>query len=677
VNCPNAQKRPQRPIMSNPSAFVDNSSRAMAKNRFIVPIFIGNNNTPYVSYRDTGSHITLINSNLVDKSEYTGQTVVIQGVLEPKQTVPIARLKLSSPKFKFNGQVEVNVAVINPPLPFEVDCLLGNELFDLNPQICDLISISSTADERAGSPDVSHNESHETDIPVTDDTTVVKVSDSKLKAADIGEQNKVEATISFQSHDGMSNEAAGTTTKVQSKLLINNADEAKSHVCDMSQMSEPDTRPLPVDVPTTVSGGAPLERNGTQHTSVLIDSSRIDEMFMCTGGEVNARGETEFNEKHMNNAQTTVRAIVHETELNKHVRGQQSGKSQTVNSRKSVAQSGPNDNEFARDGNSKLVGESDQRVFDQKQLKVAGNKSTDCLTAEFQTLGQIDPSVVNTDYFTPATSERNEFASKQLADVGLKPLWQKAANGEGGFFVRDGLLYKKPEYVRAENDALLVVPECYKQKILETAHCSLQAGCHLGFEKTASKIGRVFAMKKSDIKQFVAACQICQRLRPKRISERAELVQVPIADLEFASKWVVDVSGCDFPRLSRARGNHKYILVCCDVATRRIELIALPSLKATAVANAILSNIIARFGCKTLVYDQASAFMSSIMQEMLKLLRVHSTVAIAGYHSATALAERWIRTVQHSLKAYIFDYKNNWNFLLPFIAFNLRQIPCW
>jgi hypothetical protein len=88
---------------------------------------------------------------------------------------------VSSPKFKFNGQVEVNVAVINPPLPFEVDCLLGNELFDLNPQICDLISISSTADERAGSPDVSHNESHETDIPVTDDTTVVKVSDSKSR----------------------------------------------------------------------------------------------------------------------------------------------------------------------------------------------------------------------------------------------------------------------------------------------------------------------------------------------------------------------------------------------------------------------------------------------------------------------------------------------------------------
>jgi hypothetical protein len=40
-------------------------------------------------------------------------------------------LKLSSPKFKFTGQVEVNVAVINPPTKLFV----GNELFDLNPQI--------------------------------------------------------------------------------------------------------------------------------------------------------------------------------------------------------------------------------------------------------------------------------------------------------------------------------------------------------------------------------------------------------------------------------------------------------------------------------------------------------------------------------------------------------------
>jgi hypothetical protein len=131
---------------------------------------------------------------LLDESAYTDQTVVIQEVLGPEQTVPISCLKQSSPKFKFNGQVEVNVADINLPLPFEVDCLLGNELFDLNPQICDLISISSTANDRAESPDISHNESHETDTPATDDMEVVDVSHGKLKAAEISKQTTVDAT---------------------------------------------------------------------------------------------------------------------------------------------------------------------------------------------------------------------------------------------------------------------------------------------------------------------------------------------------------------------------------------------------------------------------------------------------------------------------------------------------
>jgi len=64
------------------------------------------------------------------------------------------------------------------------------------------------------------------------------------------------------------------------------------------------------------------------------------------------------------------------------------------------------------------------------------------------------------------------------------------------------------------------------------------------------------------------------------------------------------------------------------------------------------------------------------MQSVLKLLKIHSTVAVAGYHSTTALAERWIRTVEMCLKSYIFEYTGNWNRLLPWIAFTLRQTPC-
>jgi hypothetical protein len=58
-----------------------------------------------------------------------------------------------------------------------------------------------------------------------------------------------------------------------------------------------------------VSDGAEREDDGTQCTSALIDSSRIDGMFKCTSVEFNAHGQIESSEKQMAKAQTTVRSI--------------------------------------------------------------------------------------------------------------------------------------------------------------------------------------------------------------------------------------------------------------------------------------------------------------------------------------------------------------------------------
>jgi hypothetical protein len=49
--------------------------------------------------------------------------------------------------------------------------------------------------------------------------------------------------------------------------------------------------------------------------------------------------------------------------------------------------------------------------------------------------------------------------------------------------------------------------------------------------------------------------------------------------------------------------------------------------------------------------------MSDFMQSVLKLLRVHSEVAIANCHTKTAIAEKKIRTVEQVLKAYVLQYK--------------------
>jgi hypothetical protein len=137
----------------------------------------------------------------------------------------------------------------------------------------------------------------------------------------------------------------------------------------------------------------------------------------------------------------------------------------------------------------------------------------------------------------------------------------------------------------------------------------------------------------------------------------------------FAEEWVCDVMG---PSIGKV-----HVLVCVCRATRWTELIPLRSLTARSLADGLLTHIFARFGPpEKLYYDQQSGLMSDLMQSVLKLLRVHSEVAVANCHMKTAIAERKIRTVEQVLKSYVFQYKGRLTDLLPWIAFQMRQSEC-
>jgi hypothetical protein len=74
----NAIKQPSKNVEK--PALVHNLERYFSRNKFIAPHFIGDSQRPYVSYRDTGSHLTLVNINLVDETCYTGESIEIQRV---------------------------------------------------------------------------------------------------------------------------------------------------------------------------------------------------------------------------------------------------------------------------------------------------------------------------------------------------------------------------------------------------------------------------------------------------------------------------------------------------------------------------------------------------------------------------------------------------------------------
>jgi Integrase zinc binding domain len=264
----------------------------------------------------------------------------------------------------------------------------------------------------------------------------------------------------------------------------------------------------------------------------------------------------------------------------------------------------------------------------------------------------------------------------QRADPKLKQAFKKAETRTSGFVLKNGILVKqKPKHIRSPNEFLIVLPDVCKAKVLKQAHDSVNTGFHTGYKRTMMRIWRVFYVPKSEIKKYVSTCEICQRLAPKFKRERAELY-IPETVTEFGKTFVIDVMGGDLNRIKKSEGYHKYVLVCVCQFSRWVEVFALPNLKAKTLADVIIEQLVARYRCSTLVFDQQSGLMSQLMSKVLELLRIKANIAVAGYHTKTGLAERTVRTVENCLKPYITDARTNWKVILPWLAFQLRQLPC-
>lgn len=128
------------------------------------------------------------------------------------------------------------------------------------------------------------------------------------------------------------------------------------------------------------------------------------------------------------------------------------------------------------------------------------------------------------------------------------------------------------------------------------------------------------------------------------------------------------------PLPKSARG-HQYILVMLDYATRYPEAIPLRKATAKQVVK-VLFLLSSRVGIsKEILTDQGTPFMSNIVKEMSNLLRIQQ-LRTSIYHPQTdGLVQRFKRTLKHMLCKVIGKDERNWDQLLPYLLFSLREVP--
>lgn len=112
-----------------------------------------------------------------------------------------------------------------------------------------------------------------------------------------------------------------------------------------------------------------------------------------------------------------------------------------------------------------------------------------------------------------------------------------------------------------------------------------------------------------------------------------------------------------------------------DYATRFPDAFPMKNQDAESVANALIE-MFSRVGFpKEILSDQGTNFMSSLISELCKMLKVRKMSTTSYHPQANGLVERFNGTLKQMLKAYAVVEPLKWDVHLPYVLFAYREVP--
>lgn len=230
----------------------------------------------------------------------------------------------------------------------------------------------------------------------------------------------------------------------------------------------------------------------------------------------------------------------------------------------------------------------------------------------------------------------------------------------------------KPGKINANADALsrcfLVVStdDDEKQNLMKEFHTS-KLGGHRAFDKTVEKIkshGYTWNKINQDVKNFIKHCKSCQSNKLYKKSKfPMTITDTPSYPWE---KCCVDIVG----PLPKTVSQNEYILTFQCNFTKFILTIPLKTQSATEVAEAMVSDIILRFGIpKVILSDQGANFMSKVFRNFCSLFQIRKIRTSAYHPQSNGSLERFHRTLKEYLRHFIDNNQDNWDDLLKFAEF--------
>lgn len=222
----------------------------------------------------------------------------------------------------------------------------------------------------------------------------------------------------------------------------------------------------------------------------------------------------------------------------------------------------------------------------------------------------------------------------------------------------DGIIYM--DY--STGKPRMFVPRVHRRKIFQSLH----GQSHGGRSATLRLIKARFCWPNMDreIAQWTRCCEQCQR---SKVHRHTVSPITPFAPPERRFGHIhVDLVG----PLPPSNGN-KFLLTCIDRVTRWPEAWPLENMSAHAVAVALTTNWIARFGVPdTITTDQGRQFEADLFRSLTATFGIQH-IRTSPYHpQANGMVERWHRVLKSALTA---QETPLWTLRLPIVLLALRN----
>lgn len=242
---------------------------------------------------------------------------------------------------------------------------------------------------------------------------------------------------------------------------------------------------------------------------------------------------------------------------------------------------------------------------------------------------------------------------------------RKLVSKSRSFTINNGNLYKKNKQDR--NQPLRVIQKEEMPSILEKFHSEDLAG-HMGINATYSKIKERYYWNNmyQDVKDYVQSCDLCQR---KNKPKRTELLHsIPV-------KQPFDLIGIDIvgPLPITDKGN-RYIVTACEYLTKWPEARALSEITAEQVAKFVYEDIICRHSApKAILTDNGTQFTSQILEHLTNNMQIKRKFSTPYHPKTNGLIERFNKTLCSCLSKLVYQFKRNWDEVLPSALFAYRS----